>query len=84
MGHYLSEMEGEPFQKTHEIVGGRQRAKKILRNKKLPFRKLIKITHCWITLEPHREWFEISYETPDRVNCFITVSKEQWNKRSGM
>lgn len=77
MGHYLSEMEGPPFE-TIEFIDDLKRGEQLMKEAGYWRKggKCIKVTLHNIT-GTDRRWYEILCEKDG--NYFITVSIDKWN-----
>ncbi len=81
MGHYYSEMCGEPFTTCKKLTDFKL-AEKILRAEKLKFKKVIEFKNEWITTDTKRSWYEIVYTPIPKSNCnyTTTISEEDFLK----
>lgn len=85
MGHYLSEMEGPPFTTSNVLYTIDQNvlkwAEEYLKEQKLEFTEVVKITEEWITENPDRCWINILYKSEKhKGECIVQVDYEKYTK----
>lgn len=76
MGHYYSEMNGLPFERS--VVISAEVGETIMNDKDLAHNGVRYCKVRWITTDPERIWLEVHYLDPKYGYCFITVQYDDY------
>lgn len=76
MGHYYSEMNGLPFERT--VVVGVDVGEVVLKDEGLTHKGIRFCEVKWITTDPKRIWLNVHYLDPEFGFCFTSVNYDDY------
>lgn len=79
MGHYYSELNGEPFTKK-ETITDFATAAQVLKYKDLDYQNIREVYREWIPDEPTRGWIHIAYNSPAFGRCYTIATMKEWQE----